>query len=359
MRLRLAALLVAASAAAIATSIGATPLKWRCNSEANQYVFDNVYVIDILNSTFDGAPANISGHILEASKRLPNGETVRFTINLESMAFSADGSAGTRIRGNCQASGAVLSELRALERTEASDAVAHPKDTTAPAPDQRQQSEPSNTVGHPNDATTPVPDQRAAQMHQIYVDLLAKARSGKMKYLEAAKQYQHEFVRLYPEQAANALMNEYLAYMAVVGEKVDHHKLTDTEAQYELAQKVSELQEREARLQAYAATVQSAAARKADDDAAAKQVEEQSKAREAASVAETRRAADEAAARTRIEEQRLELEQEAANRQQRLAEQKRNEKLLQDGLAIMFPGRHPVHTCMSTWTGTTWFQNCN
>jgi len=45
-------------------------------------------------------------------------------------------------------------------------------------------------------------------------------------------------------------MTEYLAFAAVVAEKVDKRKVSDAEAQYELARKMTELSERQSRIQA-------------------------------------------------------------------------------------------------------------
>ena len=87
-------------------------------------------------------------------------------------------------------------------------------------------------------------DDRTKVLNESFVELLGKARSGKVSYLEAARAHQDNFLRLFPEYKANAYVNEYLTYMAVQGELVDLKKVTETQAQYELAKKNTELIER-------------------------------------------------------------------------------------------------------------------
>ena len=87
-------------------------------------------------------------------------------------------------------------------------------------------------------------DERTKVLNESFVELLGKARSGKVSYLEAARAHQDNFFRLFPEYKSNAYVNEYLTYMAVQGELVDLKKVTETQAQYELAKKNTELIER-------------------------------------------------------------------------------------------------------------------
>jgi hypothetical protein len=87
-------------------------------------------------------------------------------------------------------------------------------------------------------------DPRLNELQKRFSALLEQARARKITYLKAARLYRERFNDLFPEQASNDLMNEYLAYMATVGERVDKKKLTEAEAEYELARKISELRDR-------------------------------------------------------------------------------------------------------------------
>lgn len=89
-----------------------------------------------------------------------------------------------------------------------------------------------------DDKVVAIIDERTKVLNESFVGLLEKARSGKVSYLEAARAHQNNFFRLFPEYKASAYVNEYLAYMAVQGEMVDMKKVTETQAQYELAKKI-------------------------------------------------------------------------------------------------------------------------
>jgi len=121
-------------------------------------------------------------------------------------------------------------------------------------------------------------DGRPAELKKTYSALWQQARSRKLSYLNAARLYKEKFLSIYPEEAQNAVMNEYLAYMAVLGERVDKKKLTETEAEYELAKKERELEEKVAIMRAAAAQT---AAAKAAEDAAARAAVDQAAARRA------------------------------------------------------------------------------
>lgn len=183
------------------------------------------------------------------------------------------------------------------------------------------------------------------EMKKTYDSLWQQARSGRLRYLNAARLYKEKFEALYPEQSGNALMNEYLAYMAVVGERVDLKKLTSAEAEYELAKKVSELQERGNALQAFAASQQEAAARKAKDEEAAQRGQEENLAGKASRDEVARRATEEAKARLVIEEKRLALQRDIAEQQLAAAKAQRQQEssaaLMQLGLQLLNPPRPP------------------
>lgn len=87
-------------------------------------------------------------------------------------------------------------------------------------------------------------DERTKKLNESFVELLGKAKTGKVTYLQAARAHRDNFFRLFPEHVNNPYVNEYLSYMAVQGEQVDLKKITETQAQYELAKKNTELIER-------------------------------------------------------------------------------------------------------------------
>ena len=150
------------------------------------------------------------------------------------------------------------------------------------------------------------PDVRAASMRNQYIALSGQARSGKIRYLQAARLYKDQFLKAYPEEVSNPVMNEYHAYMAVLGERVDRKRLTEVEAEYELARKERELAERVAAMRAQAAT-QAASAKAAEDNAA----------RAVAEQVAVRKAGDEVTAvKAQLEAQRFEAERLEALRQE-------------------------------------------
>lgn len=156
--------------------------------------------------------------------------------------------------------------------------------------------------------SAPVPeraDVRAAEMKSIYASLMQQARSGKLRYLQAARLYKEKLLKLYPEESGNTFINEYLAYMAVVGERIDKKKLTEAEAEYELARKESELAERVSAMRAQGAAQEAVA--KANEDAAA---------RKAAEQAAAQRTGEEAIRQAQFQARRQEAVQLEAVRQQ-------------------------------------------
>jgi len=159
---------------------------------------------------------------------------------------------------------------------------------------------------------------------------------------------------MYPEQATNALMNEYLAYMAVVGEKIDLKRMTEAEAQYELAKKVSELQER-------AAKQQDAVARQAAQQDAAQKAAANEASQKARNEESARQARADAIASQQAEERRLALQREIAERQLAEAQAQRKAEssaaLMQMGLQLLFPPRPQV--CSGYWAGQVWVSSCN
>jgi hypothetical protein len=84
-------------------------------------------------------------------------------------------------------------------------------------------------------------DERAKELNESFLALLRKAQAGKSTYLKSARAHRDNFFRLYPEHKSNVYVNEYLSYMAMLGEQVDLKKLTESQAQYELAKKNREL----------------------------------------------------------------------------------------------------------------------
>jgi hypothetical protein len=89
-----------------------------------------------------------------------------------------------------------------------------------------------------------IADQRAEELNEFYMKQLAMARSGQTTYLNAARAHQEDFFRLYPEERGNVYVKEYLSYMVLLGEKIDHKLMTEAQAEYELARKYTELAER-------------------------------------------------------------------------------------------------------------------
>jgi hypothetical protein len=215
----------------------------------------------------------------------------------------------------------------------------------------------------PEDATkTAWRAARTVQLVEANDEIQKRVRAGKQKQQEAARIFRQKFVGLFPEQAGNALLNEYFAYAELIGEKVDHKRLTVAEGQYELARKASEIHERQARLQADMAATQAA---KATEEAAGKRASEEISARRAADEAAVRRAGEEAERRLAIDQQLLEQQQqiqrqqrlEYLERQQRLADKQRQENL-QTFLRLLSPPKPKMTTCTGGWMGPTWTSNC-
>ena len=101
-----------------------------------------------------------------------------------------------------------------------------------------------NNQGTPSGPKVTIVDERTKKLNESFVELLGKAKAGKVTYLQAASAHRANFFRLFPEHQNNPYVNEYLSYMAVQGEQVDLKKITETQAQYELAKKNTELIER-------------------------------------------------------------------------------------------------------------------
>ena len=163
---------------------------------------------------------------------------------------------------------------------------------------------PAATAQAISQAATDGADLRAGEMRKTYLTLMQQARAGKLRYVEAARQYKEKFLRLYPDETANPVMNEYLAYMAVLGERIDRKRLTEVEAEYELARKEGELAQRVATMRAQA--MSQAAAIKTAEDAANRAAADQAAAKKSAE--------DAALLKAQLGAQRIAAQQEEAAR---------------------------------------------
>jgi hypothetical protein len=308
----------------------AMPAYWKCRtSEPPELLY--AFLVDVTNRTVDGKEAQVTrGQATSGSFRLSipgknrQGEPIRWTLELPSGSLTGEAaSGGTTIHGRCEVPAAAIAEA--------------------------------------TPASTSTTDKRYAELARANDDLEQQVLNGKLKQQAAARLLRQKFIALFPEQASNAQLNEYFAYAEVIGEKVDRKKLTPAEGNYELARKMSEIQERQARMQADVAASQATIAKAATDEAAA---------RRAAEEASARRAADEALAQTN--EQRLAVEKQMLENQQSIQRQQRLEYLegqqrlrdkqrqesLQAILRLLNPPRPNITNCTGQWMGGTWISNC-
>jgi len=292
------------------------------------------YSVDIQAAKLDGDEVGVSGRVITSAKTFPDGEKLYTSIDLDTGDIKAQATVrGLLFHGKCV-------EGRVAPTSTVSTAAA------------------DNAAVDPPPTTSA--DERATKLHQSYVFLSQQARAGKLKYLQAARAYRQDFYAIYPEQIANVAMNEYLAYMAVQAELIDRKKQTEAQAEYALAQKMSELVER-------------AKTARAAEDAARMVAQQTETQRAAAARAEQQttawRAADNAAAiqlareQQQIERDRLELERQVAQRQIEFAEQReRNDvtrAFVEAGIRLLTqPARRTV-VCTGHWAGPTWVQHCN
>jgi len=106
------------------------------------------------------------------------------------------------------------------------------------------QTNPANDTPTVAQSETLIGDKRAEELNEFYMKQLAMARSGQTTYINAARAHQEDFFRLYPEQRGSVYVKEYLSFMVLLGEKIDHKLMTEAQAEYELAKKYTELAER-------------------------------------------------------------------------------------------------------------------
>jgi len=237
--------------------------------------------------------------------------------------------------------------------------VERPVATVASQPQPQPVESPPPSAAPPSPATVPTVaqvDGRPAELKKTYSALLQQARSGKLSYLKAARLYKEKFLSIYPEEAPNAVMNEYLAYMAVLGERVDRKKLTDTEAEYELAKKERELEERVAIMRAAAA--QAAAARAAEDAAARTAVDQAAarRANEAASAAYLANQAQAEAQRREVEAQQQAILAAALKAQADEARRASAAALYLEGIRLLTPAP-PLRQTTCRWFAMNWICN--
>jgi hypothetical protein len=246
------------------------------------------------------------------------------------------------------------SQCRPLSRAPANARYSVPTATpqqTTPTPAGAQVSAEKQT-GTQATGTTNV-DPRLGELQTSYAALLEQARAHKITYLKAARLYREKFVQLFPEVVSNDLMNEYLAYMATVGERIDKKKLTEAEAEYELARKMSELKDRAL---AREAPRREEAARRASDEAARAEQEQWRIAQERG-LAERRAAQERALAQQRdLAAQAVAQAAAQAEKERRLRE---SQDMMMTGLQILLgPRPAPVQNCTGRWIGQNWVQSC-
>jgi hypothetical protein len=173
-------------------------------------------------------------------------------------------------------------------------------------------------------------DPRLNELQKRFSALLEQARARKITYLKAARLYRERFNDLFPEQASNDLMNEYLAYTATVGERVDKKKLTEAEAEYELARKMSELRDRAL---AREAPRREEVARRASDEASVKRANEQ--AAIARAELEQRRIAQD----RDLAERRAAQEREWTHQQEQAEKERKRQEMMTLGLQLLLGPR--------------------
>jgi hypothetical protein len=241
----------------------------------------------------------------------------------------------------------------------------HVEPTSAPTTSAQPTATPSGPISTETrtgtQAVGATSDPRLRELQTTYATLLEQARSRKITYLKAARLYREGFNGLYPEQASNDLMNEYLAYMATVGERIDKKKLTEAEAEYELAKKMSELRDRAL---AREAPRREEAARRASDEAArAEKLEAARAEQEQRRIAQERDLAERRAAQERALAQQRELAAQAVAQAAAQAEKdrklKESQEMMMTGLQILLgPRTPPPQNCTGRWIGPNWVQSC-
>jgi hypothetical protein len=301
---------------------------------------------------------------LNATTTSPAGQAILYSLSLPSgVALVGDGSGGDRLRAKCVIPEEAIPELALVDPRLVDPSSSRAADNVRR--EGRPVDQPAAQAATTNTGNAPVEDPRFAELAAASNDIASQVRAKKIGHQQAARLYRQKILTLFPEQAKNPFANEYLAYSEVVGEKVDHKKLTEAEAQYELTRKMSELQERQAHMQAEMAAAQTAADQKAAQEAAAKRVSEEASAKKAADEGTAQHTTEVAEQRLAVERQMLEQQQqmrqqqrvEYLEKQQRLADKQRQENLAAL-LRLLTPPRLPVTNCFGTWSGQTWVSNC-
>jgi hypothetical protein len=231
-----------------------------------------------------------------------------------------------------------------------SGATADPAHLAATTSPQQPTPTPSGGTASAEKRTgTTTVDPRLGELQTAYAALLEQARAHKVTYLKGARLYREKFVQLFPEAVSNDLMNEYLAYMATVGERIDKKKLTEAEAEYELARKMSELQDR-----ALAREVprrEETARRTSDETARAEQEQRR--------IAQELDLAERKAAQERALAQQRELAAQAVEQAEKDRKFKESQNMMMTGLQILLgPRPAPVQNCTGRWIGPNWVQSC-
>jgi hypothetical protein len=176
--------------------------------------------------------------------------------------------------------------------------------------------------------------------------LLDQARNRKITYLQAARLYRQKLESLFPQAASNDLLNEYLTYMAVVGERIDKKKLTEAEAEYELARKMSELRDRAVVREA---TLRQAEAQGLNDPASLTEREQQR-------LAQERELAERRAAQERALAQQRELAAQIADQAERERRMRESQEMIAAGLQLLLGSRvaPPPAPVTCRWIGPNW-----
>ena len=347
-------LILAFVSVAFANSAIGKSLRWLCVIPDPPHYFS--FAVDLASRTIDGKPAQFtpdaSGFQLTVKGVLgPSRESAVFTLAYPSGHLTADASQG-RMTGQCRIPDDAVADLT-------SGGVEPKQPSLAQSPAAEPTATPASNP--PSTAT----DTRYAELARVNDEIYAQVKTGKARHQRAAQLFRKKFLELFPEVAGNALLMEYFAYAELLGEKIDQKKLTVAEAQYELTRKMSELQERQARLQAEIARGQAVADQKSAQESAARREAEEAAARRTAEEVAARRASDVAEQRLAVERQMLEQQQqmqrqqrlEYLQQQQRLRDKQRQENL-QAILKLLTPPKPNMTTCTGSWMGSLWTSNC-
>lgn len=279
----------------------AAPSVWTCTSGAPNGAV-RALTVDMQAATVDGASADVAGGRITLRAKI-GSEMVWLMLDTSTGVYAVDGTErGSIDHGKCVSSAPVAEGQR------------------------------------------PATDNRANELEAAYVTLLAQARAGKLKYLQAARMYREQFRKVYPEHASNVHMNEYLAFMAMIAEKIDNKKMSEGEAEYELARKATEIHERVLAQQTQSNEAQETATRQATAEAAG-------------------------AEQARLERERLELQRQVAARQldqqdRQIAEAEARRRaeasaaMMQAGMQLLFPQRRSVQQCTGRWFAGNYVQQC-